>query len=242
MWSDRMLRSCAAAQIDNSAKAVRAGQPCQAVIGTRELGFIDDSPTMIQLDIGCVSGPTSSAQPRSRDQLGDRVDLTGQVCADSIGRAIITGVGGQMDFIRSAALSRAASRHRSADPDREGHPADRFDFAARPASSPPPASLRRLVRRRRSLAGPCRAPALIAITPRTAGALMSLARVSSDAEPPSTTASNAPSPRAGWQVSPGEHDGGSSRCSGSEVAPWCGCASARAGRHLAGRAAGSRGC
>ena len=34
------------------------------------------------------------------------VDLTGQVCADSIGRAIYSGFGGQVDFIRGAARSR----------------------------------------------------------------------------------------------------------------------------------------
>ena len=34
------------------------------------------------------------------------IDLTGQVCADSIGYRIYSGIGGQMDFIRGAALSR----------------------------------------------------------------------------------------------------------------------------------------
>lgn len=33
------------------------------------------------------------------------IDLTGQVCSDSIGRRVISGVGGQMDFIRAAQLS-----------------------------------------------------------------------------------------------------------------------------------------
>jgi 4-hydroxybutyrate CoA-transferase len=33
------------------------------------------------------------------------IDLTGQVCADSIGHRIISGVGGQMDFMRGAALA-----------------------------------------------------------------------------------------------------------------------------------------
>ena len=33
------------------------------------------------------------------------VDLTGQVCADSIGSTMFSGVGGQMDFIRGASLS-----------------------------------------------------------------------------------------------------------------------------------------
>ena len=34
-----------------------------------------------------------------------QIDLTGQVCADSIGHRIYSGIGGQMDFIRGAALS-----------------------------------------------------------------------------------------------------------------------------------------
>jgi acyl-CoA hydrolase len=34
-----------------------------------------------------------------------QIDLTGQVCADSIGHRIFSGIGGQMDFIRGAALS-----------------------------------------------------------------------------------------------------------------------------------------
>ena len=33
------------------------------------------------------------------------IDLTGQVCADSIGHKVISGVGGQMDFMRAASLS-----------------------------------------------------------------------------------------------------------------------------------------
>ena len=34
------------------------------------------------------------------------IDLTGQVCADSVGTHIISGVGGQIDFMRSASLSK----------------------------------------------------------------------------------------------------------------------------------------
>ena len=34
-----------------------------------------------------------------------QIDLTGQVCADSIGERLVSGVGGQMDFIRGASLS-----------------------------------------------------------------------------------------------------------------------------------------
>ena len=43
------------------------------------------------------------------------IDLTGQVCADSIGHRIYSGIGGQMDFIRGAALSRGRQAdHRAA--------------------------------------------------------------------------------------------------------------------------------
>lgn len=39
-----------------------------------------------------------------------QIDLSGQACADSIGHRIYSGIGGQMDFIRGAALSKGASR------------------------------------------------------------------------------------------------------------------------------------
>jgi len=41
-----------------------------------------------------------------RHQLGHRGDLTGQVCADSVGHYFYAGIGGQVDFIRGAARSR----------------------------------------------------------------------------------------------------------------------------------------
>jgi 4-hydroxybutyrate CoA-transferase len=42
---------------------------------------------------------------RGRHQLAPEIDLTGQVCADFIGRRIYSRIGGQMDFIRGAARS-----------------------------------------------------------------------------------------------------------------------------------------
>ncbi len=39
------------------------------------------------------------------------VDLSGQICADSIGSKLYSGVGGQMDFMRGAALSHGTARH-----------------------------------------------------------------------------------------------------------------------------------
>jgi acyl-CoA hydrolase len=77
-------------------------------LGTRRLyDFMDDNPLVQMLDIAYVNDPTVIRRnPRVTAINGAlEVDLTGQVCADSIGERLYSGVGGQMDFIRAAALS-----------------------------------------------------------------------------------------------------------------------------------------
>ena len=77
-------------------------------LGTRRLyDFLDDNPLVQMLDIAYVNDPeVIRRNPRVTAINGAlEVDLTGQVCADSIGEALYSGVGGQMDFIRAAALS-----------------------------------------------------------------------------------------------------------------------------------------
>jgi len=109
MWSDGALPLLRAGVIDNSAKVIHPGRSISGfVIGTRALyDFIDDNPTVMQLDIGYVNrADVIRRNPRvTAINSAIEVDLTGQVCADSIGDAIISGVGGQMDFIRGASLS-----------------------------------------------------------------------------------------------------------------------------------------
>lgn len=109
MWSDGVLPLVRAGVIDNSAKAVHPGRSISGfVVGTRALyDFIDDNPTVMQLDIGYVNRTdVIRRNPRATAiNSAIEVDLTGQVCADSIGDTIISGVGGQMDFIRGASLS-----------------------------------------------------------------------------------------------------------------------------------------
>jgi 4-hydroxybutyrate CoA-transferase len=78
------------------------------VIGTRRLyDFIDDNPLVSLLDIAYVNDPeVIRRNPRvTAINSAIEVDLTGQVCADSIGPRIYSGVGGQMDFMRGASLS-----------------------------------------------------------------------------------------------------------------------------------------
>ncbi len=77
-------------------------------VGTRRLyDFIDDNPRVVMLDVGYVNDTAVIRRnPRvTAINSAIEVDLTGQVCADSIGTRQYSGVGGQMDFIRGASLS-----------------------------------------------------------------------------------------------------------------------------------------
>ncbi|XDD52344.1 acetyl-CoA hydrolase/transferase family protein [Leptospira sp. WS92.C1] len=78
------------------------------VMGSRKLyDFIDDNPQVAMLDIGYINDPHVIRKNPKVTAINSavEVDLTGQVCADSIGTKQYSGVGGQMDFIRGASLS-----------------------------------------------------------------------------------------------------------------------------------------
>lgn len=109
MWSDGALSLIECGAVDNSRKAVHPGRTISGfLMGTRALyDFVDDNPTVLQLDIGYVNNVRVIARNPCVTAINSavEVDLTGQVCADSIGHRIISGVGGQMDFIRGASLS-----------------------------------------------------------------------------------------------------------------------------------------
>jgi acyl-CoA hydrolase len=78
------------------------------VMGTKKLyDFVDDNPLMALLECSYVNDTKIIRQnPRvTAINSAIEIDLTGQVCADSIGSRMYSGVGGQMDFIRGASLS-----------------------------------------------------------------------------------------------------------------------------------------
>ena len=80
----------------------------RVTIGTRQLyDFVDDNPQFAFLEAGYVNdGSIIRTNPGViAINSAIEIDLTGQVCADSIGTTLYSGVGGQMDFIRGAALS-----------------------------------------------------------------------------------------------------------------------------------------
>lgn len=78
------------------------------LLGSRKLyDFVDDNPCVIGMNIDYVN---DTAIIRTNPKVtainsAIEVDITGQVCSDSIGTYHFSGVGGQMDFIRGAALS-----------------------------------------------------------------------------------------------------------------------------------------
>uniref|UniRef100_UPI004047E69B acetyl-CoA hydrolase/transferase family protein n=1 Tax=Roseivirga sp. TaxID=1964215 RepID=UPI004047E69B len=78
------------------------------MIGSRELyDFVDDNPAIRMLDIQYVNDTRIIRGNPKVISINSaiEIDLTGQVCADSIGTRMYSGVGGQMDFIRGASLS-----------------------------------------------------------------------------------------------------------------------------------------
>lgn len=77
-------------------------------MGTRRLyDFIHDNPQIAMLDIAYVNDTAVIRRNPRVTAINSalEVDMTGQVCADSIGTYQYSGVGGQMDFIRGASLS-----------------------------------------------------------------------------------------------------------------------------------------
>jgi acyl-CoA hydrolase len=109
MFSDGLLPLIASGAVTGECKKVHPGKVISGfVMGTRKLyDFVDDNPSVQLLDIGYVN---DSAVIRKNPRVtainsAIEVDLTGQVCADSIGTRHFSGVGGQMDFMRGAALS-----------------------------------------------------------------------------------------------------------------------------------------
>lgn len=109
MWSDGALPLLEKGVIDNSRKTVEPGKTVGSfVTGTRKLfDFIDDNPSVFLLDAAIVNNPRVIAKNKKATSINSavEVDLTGQVCADSIGGRVISGVGGQVDFLRGASLS-----------------------------------------------------------------------------------------------------------------------------------------
>lgn len=109
MFSDGVVRLIESGAVTNAGKAIHPGRTIASfVIGSRRLyDFVDDNPLV---EFHPCDRTNDTNLIRKLDQVvainsGLEIDLTGQVCADSIGHRIYSGIGGQMDFVRGAAMS-----------------------------------------------------------------------------------------------------------------------------------------
>ena len=109
MISDGIVDLVEKGVITGELKRIQPGRIVASfALGSKRLyDFLDDNPLVAMLDIGFVNETAVIRQNQKVTAINSaiEVDITGQVCADSIGDRQYSGVGGQMDFIRGAALS-----------------------------------------------------------------------------------------------------------------------------------------
>jgi len=110
MFSDGLVDLFEAGVVTNEKKTLHRGKIVASfVIGSRKaFDFVDYNPFMEFHPNEYVNDPFVIAKNDSMVAINSAlaIDLTGQVCADSIGTRIYSGFGGQLDFIRGAARSK----------------------------------------------------------------------------------------------------------------------------------------
>ncbi|CAF1076789.1 unnamed protein product [Adineta steineri] len=109
MISDGVVPLIQNGVINNRYKKFHPGHTtCTFILGTRKLyDFVDDNPNILLFDVAVTNDPARIRQNPKMCSINSalEIDLTGQVCAESLGSTHYSGVGGQMDFMRGAALS-----------------------------------------------------------------------------------------------------------------------------------------
>jgi 4-hydroxybutyrate CoA-transferase len=109
MFSDGILPLVESGVITGKYKVNNTGYIVTGfLLGSRKLyDFVDDNPLVRVKDIEYVNNTSViMTNPRVTSiNSAIEIDMTGQVCADSIGTKMYSGVGGQMDFLRGASLS-----------------------------------------------------------------------------------------------------------------------------------------
>lgn len=110
MFSDGVVDLAESGAITNRLKSVHPGRIVTSfVAGTRKVfDFVNNNPLV---EFHPCDRTNDTALIRKNDKVvavnsALQIDLSGQVCADSIGHRIYSGIGGQMDFMRGAAFSK----------------------------------------------------------------------------------------------------------------------------------------
>lgn len=109
MFSDGIIPLLESGIINNTKKKLNNGRSVTSFItGTRKLyDFVNDNQAIRVMDISYVNDTSVIRQNQKVTAINSaiEIDLTGQVCSDSIGTLQFSGIGGQMDFIHGASLS-----------------------------------------------------------------------------------------------------------------------------------------
>jgi acyl-CoA hydrolase len=110
MFSDGVIDLIESGVINNRLKKVHPGRSVTSFVsGSQRLyDFVHDN---LLVEFHSCDRTNDTSLIRKNDKVvamnsALEIDLTGQVCADSMGHKVFSGIGGQMDFIRGAALSR----------------------------------------------------------------------------------------------------------------------------------------
>ncbi len=110
MFADGILPLVEKGVVTGKHKSLDRGKMVASfLMGTKDLyEFIDDNPRVAMMDVGYTNAVNVIRQLDKVTAINSAlaIDLTGQVCADSIGIKHYSGVGGQIDFIRGAGFSK----------------------------------------------------------------------------------------------------------------------------------------
>ena len=110
MFADGVLRLIEKGVINNACKKIDTGKTVASFLlgSQRVYDYLDHNPAVLMKDIKYTNDPWVIAQNPNMISINSEVeiDLTGQVCADSIGTRIFSGTGGQLDFVRGAKMSK----------------------------------------------------------------------------------------------------------------------------------------
>lgn len=108
-FADGVLGLIKSGVINGQNKKINIGKAVSSfLLGSKDVfDFVDYNPGVLLKDVTYTNNPYIIAQNPKVASINSaiQVDLTGQVCADSVGTRMISGIGGQLDFIRGAALS-----------------------------------------------------------------------------------------------------------------------------------------
>ncbi len=109
MFADGLLPLVESGVVNGMNKKLDQGKIVAGfLMGTKELyDFVDDNPGVLMMDVAYTNGVHIIKQNPKVCAINSAlsIDITGQVCADSIGTTHYSGVGGQIDFTRGAAAS-----------------------------------------------------------------------------------------------------------------------------------------